>query len=123
MRLGLFMFLSHVKFILCCRFFTAIWAIFRPLIDEVTRQKFFILGSDYLSVLRNHIDDSQIPSELGGTAENFVWSWPYPDGTGCSPSEIAEFVEYRKSILLPSHENNNTITDNASGEGSETKTT
>lgn len=43
----------------------------KPWIDETTREKFQILGSDYLPVLLRYIDEKQIPVELGGA--NLHW--------------------------------------------------
>jgi len=54
-------------------FFTAIWALVTPFLDPKTQGKFVLLGSDYQEKLRSRIDPSQIPIELGGTREDFVW--------------------------------------------------
>ena len=71
----------------------------RPWIDSVTRDKFQILGSDFLSTLRNYIDDDQIPAEYGGTHSSFVWQWPYPEESGCSPEQIVEYNSFRKMAM------------------------
>jgi hypothetical protein len=57
-------------------FFTAIWAMLKPFIDPVTSDKIHIVGGDYLDTLREHIDDSQIPEDLGGSFK-MIWQWPY----------------------------------------------
>ena len=54
-------------------FFNMLWAIVRPFLDTVTANKFVILGSDYIEKLREAIDDSQIPSEFGGSRKDFIW--------------------------------------------------
>ena len=56
------------------RFFTGIWAIIKSFLNEVTVNKFIIVGDNYIDKLREHIDDSQIPIELGGSRENFPWN-------------------------------------------------
>lgn len=58
--------------------------------DQVTKGKFRILGSDYHEELLAAIDESNIPPEYGGTMET-RWHWPYPEGSGCSPSEIEKY--------------------------------
>jgi hypothetical protein len=73
------------------RYFTAIWAVVKPWIDPVTRDKMELIGTDFLPTLREHIDDSQIPADLGGSYQNFVWSWPYPEESLCTPEHIAQY--------------------------------
>jgi hypothetical protein len=68
--------LQHFFMINAPWFFTTIWAMLKPFIDPVTTDKINILGSDYLDVLREHIDDSQIPETLGGSFK-MLWQWPY----------------------------------------------
>lgn len=68
--------LQHFFMINAPWFFTAIWAMIKPFIDPVTAEKFIILGSDYLGTLREYIDDSQIPEDLGGSFK-MIWQWPY----------------------------------------------
>ena len=68
--------LKHFFMINAPWFFKAIWAMIQPFIDPVTADKIKILGSDYLDTLREHIDDSQIPEELGGSFK-IMWHWPY----------------------------------------------
>ncbi len=62
----------------------------------MTREKFQILGSDYLDTLRKYVDDSQIPVELGGSHAGFKWNWPYPEESYCTPQHIREYAEYLK---------------------------
>ena len=57
-------------------FFSAIWAIIKPFLDEVTVNKFKILGSDYEQTLFQFIDPSNVPEELGGSDEDFQWVFP-----------------------------------------------
>ena len=80
------------------RFFTAIWALIKPWIDPVTSDKIKILGSDYLSHLREYIDDSQIPPELGGSCPDFTWEAPYPAAYGASLEQLQAKVESGPSI-------------------------
>jgi hypothetical protein len=53
-------------------FFTAIWAIIRPWLDPITADKIQIVGSDYLPVLREEIEDHQIPVDFGGSGINIA---------------------------------------------------
>ena len=46
--------------------FTAIWSVVKSWVDEKTRTKVNIKGSDYMKFLKEHIDDDQIPEFLGG---------------------------------------------------------
>jgi hypothetical protein len=68
--------LQHFFMINAPWFFTAIWAMLKPFIDPVTSDKITIVGSDYLDTLREYIDDSQIPEDLGGSFK-MIWRWPY----------------------------------------------
>lgn len=56
--------------------FTALWAVIKPWIDPVTVAKFKILGKNYITELKEYMDENQIPVEYGGTRENFGWSFP-----------------------------------------------
>lgn len=55
--------------------FTTVWAIIQPLLDERTRNKIDILGSNYLQAIEKHIDLSQIEEQFGGSHERY----PIPD--------------------------------------------
>ena len=57
-------------------FFTAIWSMFKSIIDPVTADKMKIIGSDYKETLLQFIDADQIPIEYGGTKETFAWEYP-----------------------------------------------
>ena len=84
-------------------FFTATWAMVKNWIDPVTADKIKIVGSNFIDVLREHIDDTEIPPELGGSCPDFKWQWPWPDSTGISevqlgykkagPEEVMDEVE------------------------------
>jgi hypothetical protein len=87
--------LKHFFVINAPWFFTAVWAIVRPWIDPVTREKFQILGSDFMSTLSKYVDADQIPSLMGGAQTDTCWTYPYPEESGCSPAQVAEFVAYR----------------------------
>ena len=73
-------------------YFTALYALVSPWIDPKTATKIVVLGSDYLDTIREDIDDSEIPVELGGSKENFRWSWPFPKESGASPEQIREYL-------------------------------
>lgn len=57
-------------------------------IDPITADKIKIVGSNFIDVLREHIDDSNIPPELGGSCPDFKWQWPWPDSTGISEVQL-----------------------------------
>mmetsp|Transcript_39691 Transcript_39691/g.40453 ORF Transcript_39691/g.40453 Transcript_39691/m.40453 type:complete len:337 (-) Transcript_39691:320-1330(-) len=73
-------------------YFTSIWAVIRPWIDPNTVKKVRILGADFLSELRELIDDSVIPEELGGSRKGHCWCAPYPDSSDCSPSQVKTYL-------------------------------
>ena len=50
-------------------FFSAIWAIAKAFIDEKTAKKVSVLGTDYLTELKKHIDMDNLPKSLGGNCE------------------------------------------------------
>lgn len=70
-------------------FFTAIWAVISPWLDPVTANKIRIVGSNYISSLREVIADDQIPKELGGSFEGMTWQWPFPEDSGCSEATLS----------------------------------
>ena len=74
-------------------FFTAVWAIVKPWLDEKTAKKVEILGNDYIGRLRELIDDSEIPEEYGGTLREVRWEKPYSESSGCSPAQIREYMK------------------------------
>lgn len=50
-------------------FFSACWTIIKAFIDEKTAKKISVLGSDYLTELKKHIDMDNLPKALGGNCE------------------------------------------------------
>ena len=48
-----------------------------------------IVGSSYISSLREIVADENIPVELGGSCEDITYEWPFPDKTGCSVSVLS----------------------------------
>ncbi|KAH9258984.1 hypothetical protein BASA81_002604 [Batrachochytrium salamandrivorans] len=52
--------------------FTAVWRMIRPLLDERTRNKVNILGSNYLEALQEYVDLDQIEVEYGGKHPKFA---------------------------------------------------
>lgn len=73
-------------------YFTALYRLVSPWIDAKTASKIVVLGSDYLDTIREDIEDSDIPVELGGSKENFKWSWPFPEESGAAPGQIREYL-------------------------------
>lgn len=47
-------------------FFSAVWSIVKSFIDEKTAKKITVLGSDYLTELKKHINMDNFPKILGG---------------------------------------------------------
>jgi len=47
--------------------FTGVWAVAKNFVDEKTRKKINIVGSGYKKVLREVIDEENLPDFLGGT--------------------------------------------------------
>ena len=68
--------LEHLFVINAPIWFTAIWAIVRPWIDEVTVEKIQIIGHHYEPILKKYIADDQLPTDLGGTNAHYPWKWP-----------------------------------------------
>mmetsp|Transcript_13561 Transcript_13561/g.20355 ORF Transcript_13561/g.20355 Transcript_13561/m.20355 type:complete len:298 (+) Transcript_13561:61-954(+) len=73
-------------------YFAAIYALVSAFIDPVTAKKIRILTTDFLDTLREEIDDSQIPSTLGGSGEDFVWRWPYHPSSGAAPDQLRAYL-------------------------------
>ena len=49
--------------------FSAIWAVIRPWLDEVTASKVDILGTGYMETLLSQIDKENLPKDLGGDCD------------------------------------------------------
>lgn len=47
--------------------FTPLWALIRPWLDPVTRDKFSVMGSNYREKLLELVDAESLPQEYGGT--------------------------------------------------------
>ena len=74
------------------RIFTPLWAIIRPWLDPVTRDKFRVLGSNYQSELLEVIDAENLPVEYGGTCKcEGGCVWPLKPLT-----EYEDFEEWKK---------------------------
>ena len=58
-RLGM-IFVINAPFV-----FTAAWRLIQPLLDERTRNKIEILGSNYFDIITQHIDATQIEKPVG----------------------------------------------------------
>eukprot|EP00301_Raphidiophrys_heterophryoidea_P005299 c12241_g1_i1.p1 GENE.c12241_g1_i1~~c12241_g1_i1.p1 ORF type:complete len:322 (-),score=49.60 c12241_g1_i1:292-1209(-) len=84
-RLGCFIFINTPWI------FRPLWAMIKMWLSPVTVGKFHFLGSDYQSALTSLVDNAFIPVEYGGSYKA-TWQWPYPEGSGCSPSELLNIV-------------------------------
>jgi hypothetical protein len=85
--------LAHLFIINAPWYFSAIYALISPFIDTVTASKIRIIGSNYLDELLRHIDEEQIPVEMGGKKEGIIWHSPYSVETGISPEQIQQYLE------------------------------
>ena len=65
--------------------FTAIWAVVKGFLDEKTRGKIKILGSNFIPTLETYWDRANIPSFMGGDCEC--------EG-GCINSNIGPWNDY-----------------------------
>lgn len=66
--------------------FTGIYAVVKGWVDEKTRRKIAIHGSNYMRVLLEYIDEDQIPDFLGGTNRG-------PLGADAGPWQNYEVVD------------------------------
>ena len=51
--------------------FSGIWAVCKGFLDEKTRKKIKIIGSDYKKTLLQFVDEDKLPDFLGGTDTRF----------------------------------------------------
>lgn len=91
--------LANIVMINAPWFFSTLYALVSPFIDPVTAAKIKIVGSDYLPLLRELIDDDQIPSELGGSA-TVTWHYPYADSSCISQEHIKEYLLQRNARVV-----------------------
>ena len=68
--------------------FTALYAIIKGFLDERTRSKVRVMGSNYRSVLLEHIDAENLPTFLGGTC-----TCSHVEG-GCMFSDAGPWQDY-----------------------------
>jgi hypothetical protein len=80
-------------------YFPALYGIFKPFIDQRTREKINIFSNDYLSTMLEVIDESEIPIEYGGT-KVVRWDMVWGEETGASRKQVEEFF-YEKFVPLP----------------------
>jgi hypothetical protein len=76
----------------CPWYFTALFNLFKPFIDARTKDKFSILGSDFLPELLECMDISIIPREYGGTCDNVPWDLKNSDDSGCSKQQLETYM-------------------------------
>jgi len=60
--------LRKIIFVNTSSFFTAIWSVVSRFLDERTRGKVIFLGSKFKTQLQEHVEASQLPVHLGGSA-------------------------------------------------------
>jgi hypothetical protein len=71
-----------------------------------------------MATLSKYVDADQIPSLMGGTQADTCWAYPYPEESGCSPAQIAEFVAYRDGMVAV---NNQRATNETQSKSEETQ--
>lgn len=96
--------LANIVMINAPWFFSTLYALVSPFIDPITAAKIKIVGSDYLPVLRELIDDDQIPKELGGSAD-VTWHYPYVDASCTSQEHIKEYLLQRDAHVAEEETN------------------
>jgi hypothetical protein len=79
-------------------YFPAVFNLFYYLMDAKTRDKFVILGTDFLPKLSELIDPAVIPREYGGLCEEggeegVHWDLKFPACSGCSREQIETNTE------------------------------
>lgn len=75
-----------------------IFNLVRPFIDPVSREKFvFVPAADTLTVLREYINDDNIPVEYGGTLSDITWSGPFAESTGVSEPAVDAVLDGLKA--------------------------
>lgn len=88
----------HKLFIINCPwYFTALYGLFKPFIDQRTKDKVCLLRSDYLPYLLEQMDISQIPEDFGGESADVVWNLQNPESSGCSMRQIEEYLRNKYS--------------------------
>lgn len=83
----------------CPWYFPALYGMFKPFIDQRTRDKINIFSNDYLPAMLEIIDISEIPVEYGGT-KVVRWDMIWSDETGASRSQIEEYFAQRFIYIL-----------------------
>lgn len=79
-------------------YFTTLYAMFKPLIDKRTSDKFLFLGSD-VSKMEEYIDKELIPIEMGGTVKGFPWG-KFGDSDGIDPNFVGRLLDkYRPDMI------------------------
>lgn len=88
--------LSYMLMINTPFFFTAIWAMIRPWINQETASKIrMYTSSEYKGKLKELIDEKVIPIEYGGSNKDFGWTFPENcDLEELSESNIMEYLAY-----------------------------
>lgn len=74
----------------CPWYFPAIFNIFSPLIDQRTRNKFRVLGSNFQAELEELIDPSVIPTDFGGNCESVTWDIKPSFESGGSKEQVEQ---------------------------------
>jgi hypothetical protein len=78
----------------CPWYFNTIYSIFKPFIDQKTRDKIIILGGDFLSALEEVIDRKCIPTDYGGEKQ-MTWTVTNDENEGTGVEQIEDFLQDR----------------------------
>ena len=96
--------------------FTTVWAVIKPWLDEKTREKIQLKGSDYKKTLFKYCDEEQIPDFLGGKCTRPLeddfgpWSdFEIVDGTkkddqvGVKQISTGKFISLDEMLTYPNY--------------------
>jgi hypothetical protein len=81
-------------------YFPALYGMFKPFIDQRTREKINIFSGDYLSAMLEVIDITEIPVEYGGS-KVVRWDMLWGEETGASRKQTEDYF-YHRLFILPS---------------------
>jgi hypothetical protein len=79
----------------CPWYFPALYGIFKPFIDQRTRDKISVLGADFLPLMSEVIDLDNIPVEYGGSCTDITWDMKFPESSGASLPQLNVYVAER----------------------------
>ncbi|EDV22074.1 uncharacterized protein TRIADDRAFT_29265, partial [Trichoplax adhaerens] len=91
-------FLKRVFIINAPAIFPVMYSLMKPFVSEETKQKIFVLGSNWKQVLRQYIDEDQLPKALGGACTDKD-GHPYCKSQICLGGEIPKSL-YKTDLTI-----------------------